>query len=139
MLSDPKLLSVDCIFLILALTMQVGPPRSGQMPTLPLTQLDDRALADDLDKRAFSLTFAQPVPIKDLLLLLVRGTALSVVPDPGISGSFIGDLKNVSVRQALDLILRPLGLESAIEGTIVRVFKREPETRIFDLNYSATE
>jgi type II secretory pathway component GspD/PulD (secretin) len=139
MLSDPKLLSVDCIFLILALTMQAGPPRSGQMPTLPLTQLDDRALADDLDKRAFSLTFAQPVPIKDLLLLLVRGTALSVVPDPGITGSFIGDLKNVSVRQALDLILPPLGLASAIDGTVIRVFKREPETRIFDLNYIAAE
>ncbi len=130
---------MDCNFLILALAIQAGQPRAAQMPTLPLTQLDDRALAADLDNRAFSLTFSQPVPIKDLLLLLVRGTALSIVPDPNISGSFIGELKNVSVRQALDLILRPMGLESAIEGTIVRVFKREPETRIFDLNYIATE
>jgi hypothetical protein len=40
----------------------------------------------DLDNRAFSLTFAQPVPINDVLLLLVRGTNLSVVPDPSISG-----------------------------------------------------
>jgi hypothetical protein len=137
--SDPKFLNVDCNVLILALAIQAGQPRPGQMPTLPLTQLDDRALAADLDSTAFSLTFAQPVPIKDLLLLLVRGTALSIVPDPNISGSFIGELKNVSVRQALDLILRPLGLESAVEGTVVRVFKREPETRIFDLNYIATE
>jgi type II secretory pathway component GspD/PulD (secretin) len=132
-------LDVDCNCLILALAIQAGQPRPGQMPALPLTQLDDRALSADLDNRSFSLTFAQPVPIKDLLLLLVRGTALSIVPDPNISGSFIGELKNVSIRQALDLILRPLGLESAIEGTIVRVFKREPETRIFDLNYIATE
>lgn len=109
------------------------------MPTLPLTQLDDRALAADFDHRAFSLTFAQPVPIKDLLLLLVRGTTLSVVPDPAIDGSFIGELKNVTVRQALELILRPLGLAYDIDGNVVRVFKREPETRIFDLNYIATE
>jgi type II secretory pathway component GspD/PulD (secretin) len=61
------------------------------------------------------------------------------VPDPGISGSFIGELKNVTVRQALDLILRPLGLASSIDGHVLRVFKREPETRIFDLNYIATE
>jgi type II secretory pathway component GspD/PulD (secretin) len=109
------------------------------MPTLPLTQLDERALAADFDSRAFTLTFAQPVPIKDLLLLLVRGTSLSVVPDPGISGSFIGELKNVTVRRALDLILPPLGLTSSIDGNVVRVFKRQAETRIFDLNYIATE
>ncbi len=115
---------------------QQGP---GQLPPLPLTQLDDRALAADLDNRAFTLTFAQPVPIRDLLLLLVRGTNLSVVPDPSVGGSFIGELKNVTVRQALGLILRPLGLDYAVDDSFVRVFKREPETRIFDLNYVATE
>src|SRR5580704_16912508 len=101
------------MYLILALSGQARPiaQRPGQMPTLPLTQLDDRALAADLDNRAFTLTFAQPVPIKDLLLLLVRGTSLSVVPDPAIGGSFIGDLKGVTVRQALTLVLPPLGLD----------------------------
>ena len=112
--------------------------RPGQMPTLPLTQLDDRALAADIDNRAFTLTFAQPVPIKDLLLLLVRGTTLSVVPDPAISGSFIGELKSVTVRQALNLILPPLGLDYAVDGGFVRVFTRQPETRFFDINYIAT-
>jgi len=109
------------------------------MPTLPLTQLDDRALAADLDNRAFTLTFAQPVPIKDLLLLLVRGTSLSVIPDPAIGGSFIGELKNVTVRQALGLILPPLGLDFAVDGDFIRVFKRQPETRLFDINYLATQ
>jgi len=113
--------------------------RPGQMPTLPLTQLDERALAADLDNRTFTLTFAQAVPVKDLLLLLVRGTSLSVVPDPSIAGSFIGELKNVTVRQALGLILAPLGLDYAVDGTVVRVFKREPETRLFDINYIAAE
>ena len=109
------------------------------MPSLPLTQLDERGLAADLDNRTFSLTFAQPVPVKDLLILLVRGTSLSVVPDPAITGSFIGEIKNVTVRQALGLILQPLGLDYAVDGGVVRVFNREPETRIFDLNYAATE
>ena len=109
------------------------------MPALPLTQLDDRVRAGDLDNRAFTLTFAQPVPVRDLLLLLVRGTNLSIIPDPAISGTFIGELKNVTVRQSLGLILRPLGLDYALDGGIVRVFRREPETRMFDLNYIATE
>ena len=94
------------------------------MPTLPLTQLDERALAADLDNRTFTLTFAQPVPIQDLLLLLVRGTSLSVIPDPAIGGSFIGELKNVTVRQALTLILPPLGLDYAVDGGFIRVFHR---------------
>jgi MSHA biogenesis protein MshL len=111
---------------------------SGQPPPLPLTQLDDRVLAADLDNRAFTLTFAQPVAIGDLLLLLVRGTSLSLVPDPGISGSFIGELKNVTVRQALGLVLPPLDLNFAAEGGVIRVFRREPETRLFDVNYIAT-
>lgn len=120
--------------------VQIRPaPQSQPMPTLPLTQLDERALAADLDNHVFTLTFAQPVPIKDLLLLLVRGTSLSVIPDPGIGGSFIGELKSVTVRQALTLILPPLGLDFAVDGGFIRVFPRQRETRLFDVNYVATE
>ena len=124
--------------IVFALGVQ-APQRPAPLPPLPLTQLDERVLAGDLDNRAFTLTFAQPVPVKDLLLLLVRGTTLSLVPDQAIGGTFIGELKNVTVRQALGLILPPLGLDYALDGAVVRVFKREPETRIFDLNYIATE
>ena len=109
------------------------------MPTLPLTQLDERGPAADLDNRTFTLTFAQPVPVRDLLLLLVRGTNLSLIPDPAITGAFIGELKNVTVRQALDSILPPLGLAYTVDGGFVRVFARERDTRIFDINYIAAE
>ena len=135
--AEPKFWDVEWVLIFVALAMQAPQQRPGQMPALPLTQLDERMLAGELDTRTFSLTFAQPVPVKDLLLLLVRGTNLSIVPDPAIGGSFIGELKNVTVRQALGLILRPLGLDSALDGSVVRVFRREPETRIFDLNYIA--
>jgi type II secretory pathway component HofQ len=113
--------------------------RPAPLPPLPLTQLDERALSAELDNRTFSLTFAQPVAINDVLLLLVRGTNLSVVPDPSISGSFIGDLKAVTVRQALGLILRPLGLDFGIDGAVIHVFRREPETRLFPIDYAAAE
>lgn len=119
-----------------ALAQQVQP---GQMPSLPLTQLDERGLAAELDNRAFTLTFAQPVPIKDLLLLLVRGTSLSVVPGPEINGTFFGELKNVTVRQALGLILPPLGLDYGVDGSFIRVFRRELETRIFEINYAIVD
>jgi type II secretory pathway component GspD/PulD (secretin) len=131
---------VDWVLLIVvALALQAPAQRPAPMPALPLTQLDDRVLAVDLDNRTFTLRFAQPVPVRDLLLLLVRGTNLSLVPDPAIGGTFIGELKNVTVRQALGLILRPLGLDYALDGSVIRVSRREAETRIFDLNYIATE
>jgi type II secretory pathway component GspD/PulD (secretin) len=136
---EPKFWDVEWVLIVFALAMLAPQQRPAPMPALPLTQLDERVLAGDLDNRAFTLTFAQPVPVRDLLLLLVRSTNLSVVPDPAISGTFIGELKNVTVRQALGLILRPLGLDYALDGSVVRVFRREPETRIFDLNYIATE
>jgi len=124
-------------FVLAAGTAAAQPPRP--MPILPLTQLHEHTLAADLDNRTFTLTFAQPVPVCELLLLLVRGTNLSIVPDPSTSGTFIGELKNVTVRQALSLILPPLGLQYSVDGSFIRVFARVPETRIFPVNYAATE
>ena len=124
----------------LVLTLAAAAPAFAQaprMPTLPLTQLDERGPSADLDNRTFTLTFAQPVPVKDLLLLLVRGTSLSLIPDPAITGAFIGELKNVTVRRALDSILPPFGLDYRVDGGFIRVFARERDTRIFDINYIA--
>jgi len=121
-----------------ALAQRGQGPSAAPLP-VPMTALDDRVLASDLDNRPFTLTFSQPVPVRDLLLLLVRGTSLSMVPDPEIAGSFIGELKNISVRQALGLILPPLGLDYSVNGSFIRVFRREAETRIFYVNYIATE
>jgi len=136
-------LPLALVFAAAAAQTPAQPPRAAQAPArppaLPLTQLDDRALAADLDNRTFSLTFSQPVGLQDVLLLLVRGTSLSIVPDPSINGMFIGDLKNVTVRQALGLILQPFGLDFAADGAFIRVFRREPETRLYDISFLAAE
>lgn len=136
------LLQVLVLWLLVFARADAGQPpsqRPGPLPTLPLTQLDERVPSAELDNRTFSLTFAQPVPVRDVLLLLVRGTSLSVVPDPGVNGSFTGELKNVTVRQALNLILPRFGLDFVVDGSFIRVFQRELVTRIFDVNYLAVE
>jgi type II secretory pathway component GspD/PulD (secretin) len=115
------------------------PPRATPLPMLPLTQLDERIASPDLDNRTYSLAIPQATPVRDVLLLVVRGTNLSLVLDPDVSGTFAGDLKNVTVRQALDLVLAPLRLDYTVDGTFVRVVRREAETRIFPLNYVAAE
>jgi type II secretory pathway component HofQ len=117
------------------------PAAQAQQPLQPLaiTQLDERLDASDLDNlRPLDITLGEPAPIVDLLLLLVRGTRLSIVPDPDITGTFQGELKGVTVRQALEMILQPRGYDYSVQGNLVRVFRRRLETRRYDLNYVIT-
>jgi type II secretory pathway component GspD/PulD (secretin) len=137
-----KLLYTFRIVLILVLASALasapvasGGPQSAAMPPLPVTQLDGRQTDPDLDGQRISLAFSTRTPIHAVLLLLVRDTRLSVVPDPSLDQTFIGDLKRVTVREALDLILEPLGLDYAVRGQVVRVFRRELETRFYSIDY----
>lgn len=115
------------------------PPIQPPLPPLAVTQLEERSRAEDLDStRPISLTFSESVAIKDLLLLLVRDTNLSIVPDTNVEGSFIGELKNLTLRQTLETILQPFGLDYSVQDNVVRVFKRRVVTRIFDVNYVIT-
>ena len=113
--------------------------QSAPLPTLPITQLDLRQTDPDLDGRRVSLTFPRPTPIRDILMRLVRNTRLSVIADPSVNQTFVGDLKNVSVREALVLIVEPLGLNYTVRGQVIRVFPRERETRFYNVDYVVTQ
>lgn len=65
---------------------QAGPP---PLRPLAVTQLDERQQRNDLDSaRPITLTASDPTPITELLLVLVRDTRLSVVPDPDVQGTY---------------------------------------------------
>jgi type II secretory pathway component GspD/PulD (secretin) len=118
------------------------PAQPGQnlppLKPLTVTQLDDRLQGDIDSPRPVSISLAEPTPIADLLVLLVRGTRLSIVADPDVDGTFRGELRDVTMRQALELILRPHGLDYTADGSAIRVFRRRTETRRFDLNFATT-
>ena len=110
---------------------------SGQrpLPPLPVTRLEERLREEFLDAgRTFSLRLTEPVPVQEVLLLLVRDTRLSIVAAAGVDGAFVGELKDVTLKQALDLVLHPLDLDYAVDDTFIRVFPRRVETRRFDVN-----
>ncbi len=111
---------------------------AGLLTALPVTHLDVSQAHPVLDGERLSLSFAAAVPINDILLTLVRDTPLSVVPDPALDQTFIGELKNVTLRQALDLVLEPLGLDYSVQGNVIRVFRRELETRLYSIDYVIT-
>jgi MSHA biogenesis protein MshL len=62
-----------------------------------------------------------------------------VIADPSLNQTFVGDLKNVSVREALDLMVEPLGLDYSVRGQVIRVFPRELQTRFYNIDYVLTQ
>jgi type II secretory pathway component GspD/PulD (secretin) len=109
------------------------PPAAGQLPPLPVTQIDPKLTTLDSSTR-LSLTFAEPRPIDEVLALLVAGTPFSLSIDPDATGSFRGELKQLTLREAFTTVLAPLGLEFHVEGTVIRVVRQRSQTRLFDLN-----
>ena len=114
-------------------------PSAAPLRPVPVMQLDLKQRHPVLDGRRISLRPARPTPIKDILPVLVRGTRLSVIADPSVNQTFLGELKNVTIREALEVILEPSGLDYSVRGEVIRVFPRELETRFFNIDYVSTQ
>jgi hypothetical protein len=67
--------------------------QSTPLPPLSVLQLDVRQAHPELDGPRVSVGFSEPTPINDILLMLVRNTRLSVIPDPSLEQTFLGDVK----------------------------------------------
>jgi hypothetical protein len=79
------------------------------------------------------------MPLGDLLLLLVNGTPFSLVDGSTRRvTTFIGDLKDLTMRQAIEAVLFPRSLDYDVQGTLIRVFPRKMSTRLFNVNYPNT-
>ena len=113
------------------------PPRAlPQGLSMPVTRLDDRRHQSSLDSTpAVSLSLSEPLPVRDVLLLLFKGTPFSIVFESSVAGSFQGELSDLTAREALEAVVVPAGLDYAATGSVIRVFARRPETRIFDVNH----
>jgi type II secretory pathway component HofQ len=111
------------------------PAHPGDPASLPLTKLDDRSSTADLDgPRRVMLSLARPLPLRDMLLLLVNGTPFSLVTDESVEGTFVGDLRDLSMRQALEAVLFPRGLDYDVQGSLIRVAAHKPATRLFEVD-----
>ena len=113
-------------------------PVKGPLQAMPVVQIDRQQAHPELDGQRVSLAFSEPTPIRQILMLLVGDTQLSLIPDPTLTQTFVGDLKNVTIREALDLILEPLGLDYSVQGNVVRVFPLELDTRFYSVDHVIT-
>ena len=113
---------------------QVDPPARRPEPK-PLARLAHDA---DLDgPRTLSLSFPRATSLRIVLQLLVRGTPFSTVVPSSLRGTFSGEVRHLTLRQALVAVLHPSGLEYEVVGTVIRVFSRRPVTRLFPIDILA--
>ena len=111
----------------------VQPPRDRPLPPLAVSQIDPRETTLDSPRR-LSLSFAEARPIDEVLGLLLAGTGFSVAIDADANGTFRGELKHLTLRESLTAVVAPLGLDVEVQGTLIRVRRRQLQTRIFDLD-----
>ncbi len=86
------------------------------------------------DQQLFSVSM-RDTDVKSVLMSFCRDGDHNLVLDPDVTGTVSMDLKKVTMEQAFDAILTPLGYTSSKEGNTIRVSRPKVETRVFSLNY----
>jgi MSHA biogenesis protein MshL len=100
------------------------PPLRMEMPDLSGRPLDGR----------FDLSVSN-APAAQVFLSLASGTRYSMLVHPQVTGSISMNLKDVTIREALDAIRQLYGYDYKIDGTRVFVQPAGLQTRIFQVNY----
>lgn len=111
-----------------------GPPQPPSVRPLLVSPVDDR-FPEPKELISFTLKDAD---VKDVLMGLSRMSRYNIVFEQDIGGKISVDLKEVTLDEALKVLLAPMGLEFKREGRMIQVFKPKLESRIFTLNYVST-
>jgi len=111
------------------------PPPKEKLEELVMPQREE---AKKVQERLYTF-FARDASIHDVLLAFSRESEFNIVIDPELSGKVTIDLKRVTLKEALDAILSPLGWNYRVDGKFIKVLRPQIETRLFTLNYIATK
>jgi MSHA biogenesis protein MshL len=114
-------------------------PTAVQQALLPpLTMEPPRATAAAAapPEPRFDLAVAN-APAQQVFLSIVSGTRYSMLLPAELSGTIAVNLKNVTVREALDALRELYGYEYRIQGNRILVQPNTLQTRIFQVNYLA--
>ncbi len=110
------------------------PQPEEKLKELVIPQMEE---AKKVPEKLFSV-YARDSNIQDVLLAFSKESDLNMIMDPDLNGKVTVDLKRVTLKEALDTILSPMGWTYRTEGKFIRVSRPQMETRIFTLNYIAT-
>jgi MSHA biogenesis protein MshL len=74
-------------------------------------------------------------PAQQVFNSIVSGTRYSMLVPPSVSGTISVNLKDVSIREALDSIRELYGYDYKVEGTRIFIQPAGLQTRVFQVNY----
>jgi len=114
---------------------QPQPPSEEKLKELVVPQREE---AKKVPEKLYSM-FARDANIQEVLLAFSRESELNIVIDPDLSGKATIDLKRVTLKEALDALLTPLGWAYRIDGKFIKILRPQMETRILTLNYITTK
>jgi MSHA biogenesis protein MshL len=114
--------------------------KPGPIPEEKLKEIvvPQREEAKKVPEKLYSF-FARDSSIQDVLLAFSKESEFNIVIDPELSGKVTIDLKRVTLKEALDTILPPLGWAYRIDGKFIKILRPKMETRLFTVNYIATK
>lgn len=76
-------------------------------------------------------------PASQVFMAIVSGTRYSMLVHPEVSGNVTVNLKDVTVREALDTLRELYGYEYKVLGTRIMIQPIALQTRVFQVNYLA--
>lgn len=100
------------------------PPLKMEMPSVRGQPIDPR----------FDLS-VNNAPAQQVFMSIVSGTRYSMLVHPSVSGTISVNLKDVTVREALDSIRELFGYDYKFDGTRILIHPAGLQTRIFQVNY----
>ncbi len=100
------------------------PPLRMEMPDLRAQPLEPR----------FDLS-VNNAPARQVFMSIASGTRYSMLVHPQVSGSLTLNLKDATIREALDAIRELYGYDYKIEGSRIFIQPAGLQTRIFQVNY----
>ena len=121
-------------------TQRMEPTQAQPAPEEKLKELvmPQREEAKKVPEKLYTL-YARDANVQEVLLAFSRESELNIVIDPELGGKVTIDLKRVTLKEALDTILSPLGWTYQIDGKFIKISRPQMETRIFTLNYISTK
>jgi MSHA type pilus biogenesis protein MshL len=117
-----------------------SPAQPHPLPAEPLKELivPQKEEAKKVPEKRFSIS-AREASVQDVLLAFSRESERNIIIDPELSGKVTVDLKQVTLSEALDSVLSPLGWTYRLDDKFIKVQRAQMETRLFTLNYIATK
>ncbi len=97
------------------------PPPTMQLPTPRGEQRFDLSVSN--------------APASQVFMSIVSGTRYSMLVHPNVTGTITVNLKDVTVREALDAIRELYGYEYRIDGNRIFIEPISIQTRVFNVNY----